>query len=201
MVPGQLKVLFPFFQDDRPPQWLLLAGPADHIEAQTARRRWPGIKIVGAEPNPAAFNWQKEHGWPDDAVLIPCAVSYQIGQLTLRCVADDPHNASLEDQMHGPEITDLKVSAVTWDYLDGQHGPFDEAILWLDIEGWELEALCGAARLFQRNAVRLVNVELQTRREGKNREVERLLRRHGFEAVKDWNNSESCLDRIFIRKD
>src|SRR5207244_11987481 len=49
---------------------------------------------------------------------------------------------------------------ISWDRLDGMCGPFDRAVLWLDVEGSELRALRGAARLLARGAVDLVNVEV-----------------------------------------
>lgn len=88
--------------------------------------------------------------------------------------------------------------SVTWDYLDRLHGPFHDAVMWLDIEGSELEALYGANGLFTRKAILLVNVEMASRLEHKNARIMQFMDIHGFKVARDWNVNEAYLDRIFV---
>lgn len=181
----------------RPPGWLLLGGPADANEAQYARRVWPNIKVVGVDPNTSVIEWQLEHGWPRDCPLIKAAL-YNI------------HDGWVHTSDKGLDLRHTWVSApsdtpsrlartVTWDALDIEYGPFHDAIMWMDIEGSELEAIQGAENILSRGAVQLVNVEQIDRVADKNKEVDRILTGYGFKAVRDWNDSPSCWDRIYTK--
>lgn len=180
------------------PKWLLLGGPADAYEAQLARKRWPGIKIVGVELNPEAVAWQHKHGWPKDCPLHQAALSDCSGLIRVDCTADDLRHGRVAsgDPTQDPQA----VMAVTWDDLDRLHGPFEDAILWLDIETHEWEALQGAKGLLARNAVWLVNVEMQKAVEWKNQQIDNLLRAHDFRIVGEWNWSADCWDRVYARR-
>lgn len=65
---GQLSVIYPYLKTE--PSWLLLGGPADANECQTARAKWPSIKVVGVDPNPKVLKFQAENGWPAGTPLI-----------------------------------------------------------------------------------------------------------------------------------
>ncbi len=192
--PDNMKVIVPFLP--REPRWLLLGGPADAREAQTARELWPSIKIVGVEPNIEAVYWQHDHGWPEGSLLLYAALGKENGSIKV----DSPAGALRSTRVAvegGSECT--RVPAFTWDYLDHVHGPFQDAVLWMDIECHELEAIQGAVGILERGAVILVNVEMQTVVADKNTEIDRILTGCGFKAVKDWNDSDACRDRIYVR--
>ncbi len=197
--PGQLSVIYPYLVAE--PRWFLLGGPADANEAQTAVRQWPFVKVVGVEPNREAWRWQLENGWPRGEPLVNAALSAAPGKVKIQCPRGHVRSASTaEDRMELADPADVReVAAVTWDTLDRTYGPFEEAVMWMDVEGSELDALLGAVEVFRRGAVRLVNVEMESRRRQKNEDVVRFMDAHGFRAVKDWNDSETCRDRVFVR--
>jgi FkbM family methyltransferase len=199
---GQLRSVLPFLPAGWRPAWLLLGGPADGNEALTAREEWPGCRVLGVEPNPEAYEWQLANGWPRTEPLVNMALSDGRGR---RVDISAPHghlrSGTLEeDAIRGREGENVvTVSTTTLDRMNEVHGPFRDALLWLDVEGWELEACRGARKLFARGAVRAVNVEVQARRAEKNAELEALLARHGFVKRGRWNHSDSCEDRVYVR--
>lgn len=187
--PDNLSHIVPFFPCK--PKWLLLGGPASGCEAQDAVKQWPGIKIVAVEPNEEAVYWQVTHGWPKGAVLIYGALTDYDGE-----IAVDSPSGFLESTRVGG-CGNKVVKAVTWDKLDEVHGPFEDAILWMDIETHELEAIRGAKHILERGAVLLVNVEMQSRVAEKNAEIDAILRACDFRIVHEWNWSRTCWDRVY----
>lgn len=206
--PGQLSVIVKHC--NFMPEWLLLGGPADGNEAQTAQVFWPKCRVLAFEPNPEAWEFQVRTNpmWSDPElgdVLDPRALSDQEGSELeivyepglLRNASADP--ASLEGNRGREDVRYFRTMTTTLDAADRDHGPVQNAVLWLDVEGHELDAVKGARGLFDRGAIRLVNVEVQTRRPGKNVELTRLLDGWIFRKVKTWNNSKSCEDQIWVR--
>lgn len=190
--PGQLRRISPCLPQR--PAWLLLGGPADGNEAQTAVQQWPGVRVVGVDPNPAVVAFQRLSGWPEGAVLVEAALWKEVGRVPVAGLGGtDLRHASVNRQ-DGQAVT-----ATTWAALDRQHGPFHDALLWMDIEGAELEALRGAVPLLARGAILAVNVEMEARRSHKNKQIGPLLGRHGLVPVKDWNHHASGHDRLFVR--
>lgn len=191
--PDNLKEIVPFLSQE--PQWLLLGGVADAREAQTARELWPSIKIVGVEPNPAACQWQRQHDWPLDAVLVCAGLSYYTGMGVIQHDPVSLRSSGCEEQRTPRQATLM----VRWGDLDAMYGPFADAILWMDIETWEWEALCGATDLLTRRVPLLINIEMQSRVDAKNQKIATLLEGLGYTAVHEWNASPSCWDRVYVR--
>lgn len=183
----------PWFAKVVTPKWLLLGGPASGCEAQEARRQWPGIGIVAVEPNEEAVYWQMKHGWPKGAVLIHGALHDLDGPVRVSSPAGFLQSTRVDP--HGTEVL-----GYTWDKLDELYGPFEDALLWMDIETHELEAVRGAEGILGRRAVLLVNVEMQSRLPEKNAELDAILRRHDFRIVHEWNDSPQCWDRVYLRR-
>ena len=202
---NNVKQILPFLP--RRPKWLIVGGPADSNEAQYLKGKWPDIKIIGIEPNPEAVEWQKTVGeWPPDAYLIPSALGDEPGKVMEMIMEPGRlHNASLEpkqveDNRSNANAKFLQVTTVTLDGLDSIYGPFEDAVVWMDIEGSEYRALQGATNLIKSGRVLLWNIEMLNRVPGLMEGVPRLLAEGGYKAVYDWNDSDWCRDRIFIRE-
>lgn len=193
--PDNLSQIVPYLQGFTP-KWLLLGGPADGCEAQEAVKRWPGINVVGVEPNQAAVEWQLSHGWPSNAPLYHAALSSGVGRIGVNIPNNSLRSGRVVTKGEESEI----VNSTTWDFLDRMHSPFQDAILWMDIETHEWEALQGAKRLLDRDAIWLVNVEMQGCVEEKNQAIDKMLRGYGFRIVGEWNWSVSCWDRVYAKR-
>lgn len=208
--PDQFKVILPFL-NGAVPKWLVLGGPADGNEAQCARRLWPEVRVVGVEPNADMVLWQHAHGWPPDAPLVCAALAAGKGEVLLAVGRVNPRGSSIDPwSVMGnspivpgcdPTVAEIrKVAATTLDDLDALHGPFEDAVVWLDIEGSEHQALLGAEKLLARRAPLLLNLEMQPRVPGLVAGIEHLMWEYGYVAAHQWNASETCWDRIYVRR-
>ncbi len=200
---GQLSELFYPMENLPEPKWLLLGGPGSGNEAQTAIKKWPNLKGIGVELNPDAITFQRANEWPDWPLIFGALWS-SLTSVPLANPGTDLLHGSVH---HGPTPlgqTPLRVPGTTWDFLDEVYGPFEDAILWMDIEGSELEALQGSQRLLSRKAIMVANLELLSR-EGENRwerinVIHHIMEANGFQIAKIWNQSDFCQDRVYVRR-
>lgn len=199
--PGQFEQVIPHLP--REPKWLILGGPADANEAQTARTKWPDIKVIGVEPNPEARDWQLSNGWPENSFLLPYALSDKNGFTEMVYAVGGLRNAridtvALELNRIKPEATFLTVPTITLDMLESAHGPFEDAILWLDIECSEYPALLGGAKLLASGRVLLLNIEEMIDSCPDTPKIQPLLNGYGYKIVHEWNVSTTCRDRVYV---
>lgn len=193
--PGQFNVVAKHLNQE--PKWLILGGPSDGNEAQCAKSLWPDINILGLEPNERAIDWQRGHKWPKGCDLLQCAIADFEGHTSIRIPPNNLRCASLMLDRAG-ELEEVNVTTIN--ALSGIY-PFQDAILWLDIEGFEYEALVGASRLFDNKQVLLVNVEILQRRTEATRNIHRFLRSYNFRLRETWNVQEGFVqDRIYTRR-
>ena len=155
-------------------RWFLLGGPADGDEAQVLHAARPAVKIVGFEPNYNMRRCQARRGFPGE--LVPCALWSHECELELRLMGhgeqaersgsvvkwrDQPPDliAGPVNGNYPPCSAAYKVPARTLDGLSANYGPFEDAFLWIDVEGAELAALQGAAGLLKAGKILLVSAE------------------------------------------
>lgn len=193
-------MLVPFLK--REPRWLLLGGPADGNEAQTARELWPDVRVVGVEPNPDAVAFQLANGWPRNCPLVMAALSNVAGghEVVMVNTTGTPRHA--RGVIEGDDLErSWRAPATTWDAAEAAFGPFTGgAVMWLDLDGAELSALQGSVGLFRHRAVDVVNVEMQDVFRDRNEMIEGIMGWHGFRAVHEWNASATCRDRVYVRE-
>lgn len=193
--PGQFNTIIPFVQKE--PDWLILGGPADGDEAQCAVKKWPKLKVVGIEPVAANREWQLANGWPGD-LLYPNALSDILDTKVMHQPLDNTRTASFLDNRPGPLVA---VNTITLDLIEAQIGPFKNAILWMDIEGWEYQALLGGNTLLSSRGVQLINVEVLERLTEEAGLIQKLLTSYGYELVHTWNVQPGlCCDQVYRRK-
>lgn len=189
---GQFNVIIPYVL--KTPKTLILGGPADGNEAQCAVKQWPDIKVYGFEPSNAMMEWQLKNGWPDSANIYRMALSDVNGISVMRVSDRYPRGTSLMMDRPGKEVP---VSTITLNEFD-KETPLRDCILWLDIEGWEYQALCGASNLFSRGDVLAVNVEIIERRTEATKQIEEFFESVNFKLAHTWNiHSGSHHDRIY----
>lgn len=193
--PGQFEVVKDFVK--KPPDWLILGGPADGNEAQIARSLWPDIKIIGVEPVVDNIAWQLDNDWPQGCPLLQRALSDENGGVVTLNVPEDKRAASCLENRPGISET---ARTVTIDFLNSKYGPITNAILWLDIEGWEYKALCGARGLFSSGEIQLVNVEILERLTEHTSQIERFFEEYKFKLAHVWNEQPGLVqDRIYVK--
>jgi FkbM family methyltransferase len=199
---GQAAVLFPHL--DRlgvQPAWFILGGPADADEAQTVRARYPDIQVIASEPCDQFRRWQREAGFP--GTLLPFALSDREHDATLVVPRGHPRGATMVRHEPGAPGCDVELAqAITLDRLSDLYGPFQDAVLWLDIEGMELPALRGAEGMFAAGAVLLASVEVMVdERPDDHREVGEFFTRHGFHMAEEWERTPIHQDQIWVREE
>lgn len=201
--PGQFLVVYPFLPAE--PKWLILGGPASANEAQTARLKWPGVRVIGIEPNPEAVEWQVANGWLADAPLLPFALSDRTGETLDMVYASGQLNnarldkAAVDGNRTNTEAIYRNVETITLDDLNDRYGPFEDAVLWIDVECSEYKALCGAKELLASGRVVLIDVEEMTDSCEDTPKIRPLLESYGYRVVHEWNASDTCRDRIYVK--
>lgn len=198
---GQFKDILRYLAEE--PDWFILAGPADGDEAHCARKKWPAIKTVGLEPCGVLWDWQIRNGWPKDAPLLRAALAETMGVVRLRDGGGptaDPLQQYRTAHTRSPEAEGQDVPSVTLDHLDRTYGPFQRALIWMDIEGAELAALRGGRGLFGRGGVSAVSVECLGRDDAERArvlEIHDFLAGHGLAYV--GMNERNGNDRVYVR--
>lgn len=188
--PGQVSVLFKHITKD--PGWFILGGPADGDEAQVFHAHYPTIQIIGIEPCKLMYDIQIQRGFP--GTLLNVGLSDQEGVGILR------QNGRMSSMVRDTRGSEEEIPLTTLDALSEEHGPFTDAILWLDIEGMEYRALLGAKRLLHRKDIFLLNLEFMDD-VGTGMQIDRLLTEAGFTFVQAWRyGANPKRDRIYRRR-
>lgn len=131
-------------------------------EVDVMRECWPDVKFVGFEPHPDTF---RSLSLKYPGVLVQTAVGSTTGYGTLyakRRHRDGSSLARLYVTDKDPSFDEIQVQVRTLDEIVGR--PTGKILLWLDCEGWELQALQGATRFIQ--SVDVINVELTGAKQG-----------------------------------
>jgi FkbM family methyltransferase len=191
-------------------KWFLLGGPADGDEAQVLKAHHPDLEVIGFEPNYEMRKLQARRGFPGE--LVPCALWSHECELELRLMGygeqsersgsvvkwrDKPidTHAGQEKLEMPPYRAAYKVPARPLDLLSENYGPFEDAFLWVDVEGAELAALQGAARLLREGKIRMVSAEAFSDQEAAIKDflaefglVEALRWQHQVKDDKEWSD-------------
>ena len=137
-----------------PPAVFYNIGVGHKTEWQTFKKVYPALQVFGCEPNPAMYAELKPI-YPGE--LWQEAIALQPGEIELRVSLLNPKNASV---IPGAECGSLhKVPAMTLDMFDERAGCPSNIFLWMDIEGYELQALQSAPKLLASGRVRWMNLE------------------------------------------
>lgn len=134
----------------------------NHEEVDVMKECWPNVKFVGFEPHPDTFQ-SLSPTYP--GVLVQAAVGAAPGHGILHVKKHHRDGSSLV-QLHTTDkdssFDQIRVPIETLDGVVGQ--PTGKVLLWLDCEGWELQALQGAVQFIE--GVEAVNVELTGKKLG-----------------------------------
>jgi FkbM family methyltransferase len=198
--PDQFNTILPYIHST--PEWFILGGPGSGNEAQCAVTAWPNVKGLGCEPNKRAIQWQLEHAWPEGWPLLPFALGDEcgIGRMT------DPKGDLLHNSLDPLHRGTTPVAIVTLEQLAVAYGPFANSVLWLDIEGYEVNALRGALS-FLGVDVLAANVEVMREQPNLEPEIDGLMARHGFALAHEWNVADNrasggraWCDKVYVKE-
>lgn len=203
MTPSNVRSLFDLWP--REASTFIVAGTADDLEARAVREAYPHVECVGVEPNPEYARRQREELRFPGRVHEVALWRHDAEALTLSWVAGRPVVGSVCRPWPSPDLGDARpgpsvpVAARTLDSLDREFGPWQNVVLWLDVEFAEVAALEGAAGLLPR--VLLANVE--TYAGGGLADVTRLMAAAGLKLARVWNVGDDprkdAQDYVFVR--
>lgn len=180
--PGQVRNIFPYVPSGV--RWFVIGGPADGDEAQVFKQEFPNVQAVGFEPNEQLLAVQREADFP--GMLFPYALWHE--ETTRTLIIPDPgrqgdRSASLVKFRTGAGYREVEVKTTTLDLSSAAIGPFRNCVLWLDIEGAELNALVGAHNLLASGQVSVINLEVFSDHE---HPIRSYLSGHGYREVHRW---------------
>lgn len=131
---------------------LIDCGPGvPNSEAWEAKKLWPAIEIVGFEPQPDRFRWltlDDEHGRTSyPGWLFPYAVGAREEHAALKLIGAELNSGFYWDQ---PDLRARNVEIIRLDWFMKWRPDLSDAILWMDIEGSEYDALLGATETLKK---------------------------------------------------
>lgn len=174
------------------PKWLIDVGVGCGDEARQFRVYVPEIKIVGLEPHPDLYS--------KTIVDYPGALLQQGAWSHARMILLSREGKQSTCYRDG----EIEIEVRPLDELLRQFPKICEAVLWLDIEGAELEALQGGRELLKRCVA--VNAETRERRKYPRSccmsEVDAFLASFGFCKVTTYNycgGDDPHEDAVYVR--
>lgn len=167
-------------------------------EAVAFSAMWPNAEIIGFEPNPHTFEGLKP--------VFP-------GTLLCSAISDKPGTQSLffrhswknGSTLHKPAEVGYRECKVPVIRLDDVVNPAKGSLLWLDCEGYELNALRGGEEFIKN--IDAVNIEItgRPRSDGwcKPTDVHQWLKDHGFKQVyvHSIRTVRGQFDAIYVRNE
>ncbi len=182
-----------------PPDALINCGVGmwPHCEAAQFHDRWPQATIVGCEPNQEIHS-VRARDYPGE--LLPVAVGGQEGSVMLYPGDEDGGMSSLLLPTEDYPIAHGEPYEVACTTIDHIALPCHRGWLWLDIEGYEANALRGATETLRRCQWVSLEVSNRPRRRGEAtvEEIESILKPHGFRLLATHNDGPSH-DRLYAK--
>lgn len=139
-----------------PPLAMYDIGVGPKTEWDTLRRRYPDMRLCGCEPLVDCYPGLVQR-FPGR--LLRVAISRQ-ERLMLHFNPQDMKTASASKIQEATQM--CQVPAWTLDRFDKEMGAPKRILLWMDIEGGELEALRSGEALLRSHRVRWINLEERT---------------------------------------
>ena len=156
------------------------------------------LNLYGAEPIKEIINLI-EHNFAGELKNI--AISPNIGKKIFYINADDIETSSFEvayeSLIKGNNIISREVEAISLDQFDESYNNPDNILLWMDIEGYELQALTSGIKLLNSKRVKLINLEVRNNKLSENscnfNEIHEFLTNQNFDFIQAYN---FCFDEF-----
>lgn len=174
-------------------------GVGHKTEWWSLRDCWPNLRVFGAEPNPAMCNAIHRAGFPGP--LAHVAIGEPEGPAILHLSSQNPGCSSLLPVSNNA----IDVNVWSLDRFDRQMGQHDGILLWIDIEGSELDALRSGRRLLSSGRVRWINVEERLNGDRpaagwcEPNKLHSFLTDLGFRRLAEYNQHSTHQDVVYVR--
>lgn len=174
-------------------------GIGPKSEYLSIRKEMPWIRCFGCEPDPRLAVHLDER-FPGD--WWNAAIHSRFDKIILNQSADQKQTTLFKTPK---TVASVEVPALTLDEFDERCLRPDGILLWMDIEGSELDALVSGPGLLSSGRVHAINLEVrdEVRVEGwcTASQVESFLKQHNYKLVKTYNNQHTHWDVIYLRED
>lgn len=165
-------------------------------ESWLFRERYSG-KVFGFEPN---INRFKELRKSFPGVLVNCAVGNESGFLSgysgITPYPEPNCDFKFSEPLSNIERYDqVEIEVLTLDQLDAKYGPFNDCVIWADIEGSELRMLQGGTKILSEKRIQALLLEVSSA-EGwySEEELVEFLKTFGYHCKRKVGG-----DQIFVR--
>lgn len=183
------------------PDVLFDAGPGfPNMEAWFCKKTYPDCKIIGAEANYRRFQTLEKAGYPGTlmhkAVGATCDVAEGYMDRANRFFLYSCSEARKESGV----CRKKEIPSVTLDELNKTMGPFKNAIIWADIEGFEYDALRGSKDLLENKIPMVVYVEVLPGFQEMLGKMQKFMSKYDYEYI-GLVGDRNPLDHLFIRNE
>ena len=134
-------------------------GVGPKTEWDVYRTHFPKLETFGVEANPLMVKRILDSGWKGP--LVNAAVTSSNEKLDLKVYREDGLDASILEIPGRSVSTTVEVNPISLDELDARFGFKNNILLWIDIEGAELDALKSGEELMRSGRVRWINLEVR----------------------------------------
>jgi len=165
-------------------------GVGPKTEYLTINKKFPDLKMFGLEANPNTYQ-EIVHKFP--GTVLPLAVSESGGQVRYVVHEQNVMASGLVPYDNENDGEEFFVPSITLDEFDKRFGSKNGVLLWMDIEGYELKALRSGSKLLSSGRVKLINLEVRPRWNGKSagcteQEIDEFLHPYGYRKVFVYNH-------------
>lgn len=194
------------------PDWFFDIGVGGGCESHVLRTQWPWLNCLGVEPHPELFK-ESEEVWPEQLPGVRSQLM-RVGAWSTPCdrqlwlCQDNPKQSSVYGALKNDDVPieiecrPLDQICEMWDVVP------QAAVLWVDVEGAELEVLRGCWRLFHERRIIACNLEVRERPwwgdACSRAQVDAFLAGFGFACVTEYNSHwhpDPHCDAIYLRCD
>jgi FkbM family methyltransferase len=175
-----------------PPKAMYDIGVGPKTEWDVYRLAFPDMRTFGVEANPGMVKDILARGW--SGPLLNAAITTKTEKLKLSLYRADGLDASILD-IPGRSVADtVEVDPMTLDAADVIFEEQEDILLWMDIEGAELDALISGPNLMGSGRVRWINLEVRPTAPWvggcTDVEVEAHLASLGYKKVAEYNHNK-----------
>jgi FkbM family methyltransferase len=175
-------------------------GPVIKSEWNHILKIYPQMKMFGCEPHPDTYR-QQESRFPGQLKQTAIHSQKRTATLNLKSRLSKFGAFSLIDLGVSYEQK-IEVSCITLDEFDEWAGKQESIILWMDIEGSELDALKSAPNLLSSGRVKAINLEVRPKTNSSDwptdKEIRAWLELNGYNLVLNYNNQKTHWDAIYL---
>lgn len=176
-------------------------------EANVVSRIWPGINVIGFEPNIGLF-LARSKDYP--GTLFPLGIWNTPGPQTMMMTPNKGQSSILqvekqfEKHLLSSESTKVVINCITLDCLDRALSNPRDIFLWMDIEGAELQALKGGSRLLGSGRVKWIILEVahvpKRIDQPSGADIKDYLSQYGFQPKQKYDYSPSTHNVLYTHK-